>query len=524
MFCKYCGKELSDQAAFCSQCGKPVTRAKGTTAQEEANHQEDTASQKERYAQQNPFQEEPKKQRRASFELSRKIGRLLSKLMPTLLSKGAEDLLGAAMVGAFLLWGALWLLMRLGALGLLLLMALGIWIWVEISSGREDYQDRCRSGEILDEENIAYTVWKELLETEAVPSAEMKGFLNPEALKASEYPVKSVSAEALQKSLSQYYFELDFRQGLKLGKLYTGKEVFWILPVFQILTLLFCPLGVAVLEILTTVAVYGLLYYGAVYYPGMIHMARTPHFLPVSMTEEAARDRICAALQRETSVEMAESGQILVDGKYPLNVEAGTFHIDFPEDIGQNHRNLHLKKLAQWNAAAARVLFPERVQQPILPVVEGRTRYKIGETFSHIGCVLVGCALLVYLAGGLEMFRTPADSIQDTYWEQYSETEPLGEAFERNYKRTSWENRTIGEDAYVLFSGVIRTSISNLNVEILYEYDDESGMFYVDSASVNDIEVSNLTAAALMQYGYDGDEELLLQSILAESILDAIFS
>ena len=524
MFCKYCGKELSDQAVFCSQCGKPVPTSRETTAQEEANYQEDTASQKERCTQQNPSPDETKEQRRASFGLSRKIGILLSKLMPILLSKGTEGLLGAAIIGAFLLWGALWLLLRLGAWGALLLIALGIWIWVEITRGREEYLDRLQRGEILDEENIAYTVWKDLLEAEVVPNTEMKGCLNPEALKNSEFPVKSVSAETLQKSLSQYYFEPDFRQGLKLGKLYTGKEVFWILPTFQILTLLFCPLGVAVLEILTTVAVYGLLYYGAVYYPGMIHMARTPHFLPTGMTEETARDRICAALQREASVVMAENGQILVDGKYPLSVEAGTFHIDFPENIGQNHRNLHLKKLAQWNAIAAGALFPERVQQPILPVLEGRTRYKIGEMVNHIGCVLVGCVLLVYLVGGLEIFRTPADFIQDTYWEQYSETVSLGQAFEQNYKRTSWEDRTIGQDTYVLFSGVIRTSISNLNVEILYEYDDENEIFYLDCASINDIEVSNLTAAALMQYGYDGDAESLLQSILAESFLDAIFS
>ena len=235
-------------------------------------------------------------------------------------------------------------LTEIGCLGALLLIALSIWIWVEITSGREEYQDRLRRGEILDEENIAYPVWKELLETEVVPDAEMKGFLNPEALKNLEYPVQPVSVETLQKSLSQYYFEADFRQSLKLGKLYTGKEVFWILPAFQILTLLFFPLGVAVFEILTTVAVYGLLYYSAVYYPGMIHMARTPHFLPTGMTVETARDRICAALQREASVGMAENGQILVDGKYPLNVEAGTFHIDFPENIGPNHRNLHLKK------------------------------------------------------------------------------------------------------------------------------------------------------------------------------------
>lgn len=361
---------------------------------------------------------------------------------------------------------------------------------------------------------------KEKSVSEVVLPAQVKGFLDPSRLKGNVYPVEASGEELAQKTLKEYYFKPDFYKSAGLGRLKTGRQFFWELVGISLVTLLFFPRWVALLEILCGVGWYYYTYKTYVYNPGVMSMAETPHYLPTGMSQADAEQRIQNALLNQGISVERQNDTLMVEGVYPLCVENGTFHIGFPEDTVSSQKSNYCNRLAELNIEAARALFPERMQQPLLPAVETRTVYKTTERIVQVGMIVFAFILMF---GAIGLWETPADQIQDTYWEDFSSTKSLGEAFNQNYKNVKWEDGTIYDEPYVQFSGMVPTSTANIHVQILFGYDEETEVFQLDSGYINEQPVTDYTTQQLMQYGYDGDKEALVNSILAEGIVQGLF-
>ena len=171
----------------------------------------------------------------------------------------------------------------------------------------------------------------------------------------------------------------------------------------------------------------------------------------------------------------------------------------------------------------------ERQTEPIVrygensrPAEKDRRKHPLGRVLGIVASVGIFLAAFLFCVGTLT--DSPAQIIRDTYWEDYSDAISIGDAFEQNFRRGHWEDKTVGGEPCVWFFGEIPTSMGNVDVELYYDYDEENDMFYLNGAAVNGSETSYLTAQALMRYGYTGDWEALVTDLLAEGLLELIFS
>lgn len=511
MFCIYCGKEIADGSAFCRYCGRKIVQETPPQAPPVIDTPQ-TCAESEKTSAVSPTKSPSEQQ--TTCEPSDKETE----------SKGAQIAAAAVVLLIVLLAlaGIYWFISIFwkGILALLLVvivLAAGAAVCWLIHETKQKH----REGTNLDEDNVCYEEWKEVITAEKIPPAEVRGYLDPKRIARADFPVWAPDWEKHRTALREYFFEPDFFKTARLGNLVVGKRVFWILSAILLVTVCFLPIWLIPLEAAAAAAVYYLAYYVGMYYPGLVNMACVPHFLPVGITEQDAANRIVSALrQKGISVEERE-GRFWIEATYPLCFQDGGFHIDFPAGTQENHKSDHFKKLAVFNATAARALFPERMYQPLLPMADVPTRYPLWERIIQI-IYVAGAALLVLgvlVSGG--WFNTPADDIQKTYWD-YSAAWTIGEAFQRNYQNALWEDYTVNGGPGVKFSGDASTEMGDIQVTILFSYDEQEDRFSLEKGAVNQTWVSYGTVQDLMKFGYDGDTEDLVSSILAEGIFQGL--
>lgn len=387
---------------------------------------------------------------------------------------------------------------------------------------------RHRNAAHRDSDNVGYAWAKDMILNESNPSLPVQGYLSEKNFPAVLQPAEPIAFSRGGTVLHGYFFEPDFFSTGFLRRLVTGKKYFaefLLLAVIAIVSSYLYGADWFTLSVFIF-AVYRAatcaLRYVLVYYPGLVSMACSPHDLPEGVTEEDAALCICTALRQEGNLKEAD-GQLLVDGQFPLVVRQGTFHVDFPANVDPQRKSDYFKPLARWNAKAAAALYPDRMKQPLLPILHLRTEMSLGERMTQwaaaAGIVLMLLMLVVYG----DLFRTPATDIQDTYWE-YSSTQSLGEAFERNFSGGDWEDYTYYGEPYIRFSGAVHAGLLDLYVQIQFRYSEEEESFYLEGATVNDQAVSYTTTQALMQYGFDGDVDELFSSLLAEGIYQGLIN
>lgn len=508
MFCVHCGKEIADESTFCRYCGAKIAQASPivNTAQEDtACKQAPTVSPTT-----SPSEQQATYKQAPSDKKSRGID----------IAATAVVILIIALAVAGISWfiSTFWK----GILTVLLIavvLAAGAAVYWLIHETKKKH----REGTNLDEDNICYDEWKEVITTEKILPAEVRGYLDPKRIARTDFPVWQPDWEKYKTALREYFFEPDFFKTAQLGKFVVGKRVFWIFSALLVVTFCFLPVWLIPLEVAAAALVYYLVYYVGMYYPGLVNMACVPHFLPVGVTEEDAANRIVSTLcQKGIPAEKREEC-FWIEGTYPLRFQDGGFHIGFPEDTQENHKSDHFKKLSVLNAAAASALFPERMHQPLLPMADVPTKYPLWERIIQIVYLVISTLLVLgtLVSGGL--FNTPADDIQSTYWD-YSSTRTLGEAFNQNYQNTLWEDCTVNGGPGVKFSGDVSTYMGDIEVTILFSYDEQADEFSLEKGSVNQTWVSYDTVQDLMKFGYDGDTDELASNILAEGIFQGLMN
>ena len=558
MLCKHCGKEISDTSIFCNYCGQKVEQPETIkeeetiltpnpseeAEQEKASERtegksEQTASEEptpnpSEEAEQEPIPEqiEEKSEQSAPKEKSKeKLGAKV-KSMSNVFVVAVTDLLSvtksqnffiASSVLLLILTGLGYLLGKLagffeGFFMLLQLILTVYWVCCALAFRKEPTGD--------DSKDWGYYLWEKKALAENVEPVEFKGYLDPARISRTSYPVEPKCGHFAQTSLNQYYFKPEVSVAKQLGKLVVGRDYFWVILETSAMLLLLFPGYITMLSLIITWAGYQSMYYYWLYYPGIVSMAKTPHFLPVGMSPDTARERVCSELKTMGVPLTEENGQILVENQYPLTITDKAFHVDMPEKDIENHRSQHLKRLSELNIMAAKALFPDRMTNPILPVTEDKTHYTAGEKIRHITLV-VFCIIIVAFLGMLTgAWSTPAKMIQSSIWEDYSATQTLGDAFEENFKRTQWEDISYGDEKYIEFSGYIPATAATVDVKvtILFLYDEELEQFSVDSATIDDELVPGYVAGALMKFGYDGNLEELLGAIVGTELVSSMIN
>ena len=154
---------------------------------------------------------------------------------------------------------------------------------------------------------------------------------------------------------------------------------------------------------------------------------------------------------------------------------------------------------------------PEPSYMQDQPAVQGGPSKK--KVLVIVGIVAVAVALLMWF---LLSLTDPVANLKDSIWDGYDSSRTIGEAFEENFTDTSWTHYEIDGFDYIRFCGTIESEYGDSYVEINFsvtEFDDYYHFQVVD-ALMDGTYLSDAEISALMQYGFDGDLEQMVSSMM----------
>ncbi len=139
--------------------------------------------------------------------------------------------------------------------------------------------------------------------------------------------------------------------------------------------------------------------------------------------------------------------------------------------------------------------------------------------------VAIAALLLVSYVFG-ELLSTPEMDLRNSVWPGYSETQTLGEGFGANFKHRDWNSYEADGQTMISFSGTVDFSDraydasaligkTQIQVRLLFSVQetDDGRQFSLESVEIDGDDVYMDEAMAVMQFGFDGDKEALLQTL-----------
>lgn len=245
----------------------------------------------------------------------------------------------------------------------------------------------------------------------------------------------------------------------------------------------------------------------------LVHIRDNFNFEGATLTEQQPENALVYLLNDAQMHLTAENGVLRIAVKHSkrFNSARSGGHWELDESFSAD------------NLKCALALFVQGQPLPDNFAQEQKKKHKdkVGKVKKGIVIGTIATLLLVLIVSVIP-FSDPVASLKDTRWSQFNTTEQtIGEAFNNNFEDPSWSEYDIGKKHYIKFTGMIDADdygMSTAEINFLVEEEGDKYLFTIDDVYLGGVYLSDYEMSALMEYGFTGDVQELISTILISYI------